>query len=120
MVMRPLGISESMISSGNSTSCRMMNSRNSFILISTVAALGERRSNNYRKVHDGHRPSLQARFRYRCRVGRSNRRRRARRLLFVLFYQTAHGIGGLRATRDPMLDPIQLQSAIVTGLLRIV
>ena len=45
---------------------------------------------------------------------------RWRSCFLVLLDQTAHRIGRLRAFADPIFDPIELQRAVVPGLLRIV
>src|ERR1700731_974698 len=98
---------------------------------SSVAAVSDRRTIS-RSAHGGQRPPLQKILGRRHRrsvdfIYRSNRSsgcfrfcRRTRHLLLILLDQTAHGIGRLRAFRNPMIDPVQLQGAVVVGLLRIV
>ena len=46
--------------------------------------------------------------------------RRARRLLFIFLNQTADGVGWLGTAREPVLDPVQLERAVVPLLFRIV
>ena len=54
----------------------------------------------------GHRPPLQ--------------RRRTRRLLLIFLNQTADGVGRPGTSRKPVLDPVQLERAVVPLLFRIV
>src|SRR5712692_6113169 len=95
IVILPLGISEIITSSGNSTSWRMTNSRNSFMSI--LARRGRMRG-PLLHLHPW------------C----------GRRLFFVFLNQTAHRVGWLGAPRDPIFGAIKLKRAVMTGLLRIV
>jgi hypothetical protein len=56
--------------------------------------------------HGGHEPPLQS--------------RRARHLLFIFLNQTADGVGRLGAAREPVLNAIELERAVVPLLFRIV
>jgi len=56
--------------------------------------------------HGGHGPPLQSR----C----------ARRLFFIFLNQTADGVGRLGAAREPVLNAIELERAVVPLLFRIV
>jgi hypothetical protein len=56
--------------------------------------------------HSGHRPPLQS--------------RRACRLLFIFLNQTADGVRRLSAAREPVLDAVQLERAVVPLLFWIV
>ena len=56
--------------------------------------------------HGGHGPPLQSRS--------------ARRLLFIFLNQTADGVGRLGAAREPVLNAIELERAVLPLLFRIV
>src|SRR5437762_6514969 len=56
--------------------------------------------------HGGHGPPLQS--------------RRARRLLFIFLNQTADGVGRLGTAREPVLNAIELERAVMPLLFRIV